>query len=74
MAAKIIDGAYTIKNIKSDDLECTMINELNVEIHVIDENDMKEFINLNAGLTPFQTWAKGLELEKVLLKNTSEQC
>ena len=46
---KKIERAYTAKDIESDDLECAMINKLNMEINSIDEEDMKELIKLPAG-------------------------
>ena len=35
---------------------------------------MKEIIKLSVGAKPSQSWAKGLELEKSILKNTSKVC
>ena len=46
---KKIERAFSAKDIESDDLECAMINKLNMEINSIDEEDMKELIKLPAG-------------------------
>ena len=64
---KKIERAYIVKDINFDDLGCAMVT-------LIDENYMKEFIKLPAGAKHSQTWAKGVELEKAYLKNSSKLC
>ena len=44
-----IERAYTVKDIESDDLECTMISKLNMDIYSIDENDMPNRIKIPDG-------------------------
>ena len=51
-----IERAYTVKDIESDDLECTTISKLNMDIYTIDENEMEtvswyqmESIHINPG-------------------------
>ena len=61
---KKIERAYTVKDIESDDLECTMISKLNMDIYSIDENEMENRIVIPDGAKPHQSWAKGAELEK----------
>ena len=48
-AKKKIERAYTAKDIESDDLECAMINMLNMDINSIDENDMSNYIEGKGG-------------------------
>ena len=47
-AKKKIEGAYSMKDIHDDNLECAMISNLNIEINSIDEEDMKYFIKIPA--------------------------
>ena len=55
------ERAYTVKDIESDDLECAMINKLNMDIYSIDENDMSDCIKVPVGAQLHQSWAKGAE-------------
>ena len=51
---KKIERAHTVKDIRSNNLECAMISKLNMEINnSIDDNDMKDFIKLPAGAKHF---------------------
>ena len=61
---KKIERAFSAKDIESDDLECAMINKLNMDISSIDENDMSEYIKVPVGAQLHQSWAKGAELEE----------
>ena len=65
-----IERAYTVKDIESDDLECTMIRKLNMDIYSIDENEMENRIVTPDGAKPHQSWAKGAELEKAFLTHS----
>ena len=65
-----IERAYTVKDIESDDLECTMISKLNMDIYSIDENEMENRIVIPDGVKPHQSWAKGAELEKAFLTHS----
>ena len=63
---KKIERAYAVKDIESNDLECAMISNLNMDIFSIDENDMSDCIKIPVGAQ--QSWAKGAELEKAFSK------
>ena len=63
-----IERAYAGKDIESDDLECAMINKLNIDIYSIDENDMSDCIKIPVGAQLHKSWAKGAELEKAFSK------
>ena len=68
---KKIERAYTVKDIESDDLECVMINRLNMDIYSIDYSDMSDRITVPVGAQLHQSWAKGTELEKSFSKNSA---
>ena len=61
-AKKKIERDYTVKDIENDNLECAMINKLNMEINSIDEEDMKNIIKIPAGAKHALSWAKGVKL------------
>ena len=56
-----IERAYTVKDIESDDLECAMINRLNMDIYSIDENDMSDGIKFPVGAKLHPSWSKGVK-------------
>ena len=64
------ERAYTVKDIESDDLECVMINRLNMDIYSIDDSDMSDRIKVPVGAQLDQSWAKGAELEKAFSKHS----
>ena len=41
-----IERAYTVKDIKSDDLECAIIGKVNMDIYSINENDISDIIKI----------------------------
>ena len=67
---KKIERAYTVKDIKSDNLECVLINQLNKDIYSIDDGDLsdKDNITVPVGAQLNQSWAKGTKLEKSFSK------
>ena len=67
---KKIKRANTGQDIDSDDLECSMINNLNMDINSIDENNMSDYIKVPVGAQLHQSWAKGAELEKSFSKHS----
>ena len=54
--------SFTLVSINN--LECVMVNKLNMEINSMDEEDMKDFIKIPAGAKHALSWAKGVELER----------
>ena len=71
---KKIEKAYTVMYIKNDNLECAMINKLNMEINSIDEDDMKDFIKIPVEAKHTLSWANGFELERAFFNNSTNIC